>query len=187
VSPDLRGRAARTIPSSPPVSGALMKRFLFLLAASCGGDPFVLEPPDTGSPKVDDVISQEAATTEAADDVRDLLDAGGWDSDSGSDTEVGVDGGETARGGPAETSAPEAAQGCPPPVAPDGFSNVCASVPMRGASYISTFPAECACDYTCACLMKSSICYSAGGHPQSCQWVNGSVCNSIVLAAVVCN
>lgn len=176
----------------------MKKTILLPLLASCGGPAFSLstvEQPDSAQ-RTEYVIPEEAQAPEAqvaTYDVRDVSDAGGWDGNSGSDTRLDTinETGNASRDGggmgPLErqdAESPETSQGCPPPVAPDGFSNVCATYPMRGMTYISTFPGECACDWTCACLMKSSIC--PGGHPQSCAWVNGSVCNSIVLAAVVC-
>lgn len=171
-----------------------MKYFVLLVIAGCAGDPFTLaDAPDSGGGILYVIPQEQEATTptQATYDVRDLPDAGGGYSDSGGDTAVGIDARmvDSAVTWIAETSrdaqqAPEVAQGCPPPVA-GGYSNVCATAPTRGETIISTFPGECACNWTCACLMASSICGGIG-KPQSCTIVDGPVCNSVVVAVVTC-
>jgi len=173
----------------------------------CGGSPFALleiQPTRTQDAIPQDAIPQEASTEPAHDvqDVRDVPDAGdwggGWDGDSRSDTGVDIDGGDVAprrEATPApdaqpgatkypETSTPSPESGCPPPVA-GGYSNICATAPSRGETVISTFPGECACNWTCACLMTSSVCAQLG-RAVSCTIVNGAVCNSVVVAVVTC-
>src|SRR4029077_1033098 len=140
---------------------------------------------------------------------RDLPDAGSWDGDSRGDTPVASDAGTSpptwadvatypdsreAASDAGDVQVAEAQsrrleaslEACPPaPVAPDGFSNICATAPARGSSIIQTFPGECACNWTCECLMTSSVCQGLGT-PSSCQVVNGATCNSVVVAVVIC-
>jgi hypothetical protein len=149
------------------------------------------------------INEQDAAPAITVANFRDLPDAQSVDRDSGSVRSVAdvlpessrLDASPEAAVGIADAGTEAEAQSgsleasveaCPPaPVAPDGFSNICATAPARGSSIIQTFPGECACNWTCACLMTSSVCQGLGT-PSSCQVVNGATCNSVVVAVVIC-
>lgn len=179
-------------------------------AIACGGAPFYLadnfdaQAPITIEESSDATPQKDAAPAVGFANVRDLPDVQTERIDSASvpvlanhqGDAAGIDASAEAAT-IADASAEEAAQtkpsgmeasveACPPaPVAPDGFSNICATAPARGSSIIQTFPGECACNWTCACLMTSSVCQGLGT-PSSCQVVNGATCNSVVVAVVIC-
>jgi hypothetical protein len=172
--------------------------------------PITTEDPTDATPQTQSatgkINEQDSAPTVGSADFRNLPDAQAERNGSGSvrnvaDVYPGPD--TSSDAGPdaaaiADAGTEEAAQtkpgsmeaggveACPPaPVAPDGFSNICATAPARGSSIIQTFPGECACNWTCACLMTSSVCQGLGT-PSSCQVVNGATCNSVVVAVVIC-
>jgi hypothetical protein len=72
-------------------------------------------------------------------------------------------------------------EACPPPVV-GGYSDIGAKNPAAGRSIISSFPGECGCDYSCSCLMKSSVCLSLG-NPISCEWMPPG---GLYIAVVTC-
>jgi hypothetical protein len=181
---------------------------------ACGGAPFYLsdnfdaqapittEDPTDATPQTESAAAkineQDAAPAITVASLRDVPDAQGSPGDSGSvramadgysdsDTSVTVADASTEEAAEAQSGRMEASvEACPPaPVAPDGFSNICATSPARGSSIIQTFPGECACNWTCECLMTSSVCQGLGA-PSSCQVVNGPTCNSVVVAVVIC-
>jgi hypothetical protein len=183
-------------------------------AIACGGAPFSLsdnfdaqapittEDTTDATPQTESAAAkineQDAAPAITVASLRDVPDAQGNPGDSGSvramadgysdsDTSVTVADASTEEAAQTKPSGMEAnVEACPPaPVAPDGFSNICATAPSRGSSIIQTFPGECACNWTCACLMTSSVCQGLGT-PSSCQVVNGPTCNSVVVAVVIC-
>jgi hypothetical protein len=93
------------------------------------------------------------------------------------DASIAIDGGPGNVSNPID-AAPEAAplpivdasEACAPAPVVGGYSDIGAKNPAAGRSIISSFPGECACDWTCACLMKSSVCLSLGS-PMSCEWM----------------
>lgn len=79
---------------------------------------------------------------------------------------------------------------CGPPQI-GGYSNVCATNSSGTNSLIAALPGPCWCTPTCECLLAQAAqlnyCqYTGSGTPTGCTWVDGSACNSTVLAVVTC-
>jgi hypothetical protein len=198
---------------------------LLLTLIACGGNGFDLividggfastPTDDAAQAKVDthedaqEAATQEAATpAQAANDARDLPDAGGWNGDSGSDSGVGsgfMDAGAERAQIPGDGSllqlpmeaAIEASipPTCDPtlpmtsavcgPYGVDTPMNYCLLVP-NGQSYGGGMPRECQCagTYTCGCLMarNSNPCLGSG----SSQFVSCAVDSTSRAVTVTC-